>query len=83
MKSIFLILFLALSVATSCKKDAVTGKGCLTGLYKGGSGDRIFIRCCTQAEYQAGSNVTAGGTSDLGNYTSIQWTPIDNCASCH
>lgn len=79
MKYIIVIFFLLLA----CKEDGPdpqpqTDKGCMTGISKS-SGKLELIRCCTNAEFLAGSNVGAGGTSQYEAYTNHKW---ERCSQC-
>lgn len=77
-------LLLICLVLLSCDKDEgddKDGYGCLTGVSKT-TNKRELIRCCTYKEYTAGSNSSAGGTSNFSNYTGHSWTPTDDCGTC-
>lgn len=81
MKKVLAICLLAFIY--SCGPDPepspkpVTDQGCLTGVNS--HGNRVLIRCCTQAQYQAGSNVNQGGIASWNNYTDHKW---EKCSEC-
>lgn len=85
MKALIVIVLLAL---VSCKEeDGIDPndpdqKGCMTGVSKS-SGQRVNLRCCTQQEYLAGSNVNAGGYAHWTNYTQHEWKAVANCSACN
>ena len=81
MKTLITIIVAAM-LSTSCSKsDPGPQMGCMTGIPKGYT-NRGLIRCCTQAQYLAGGNVTAGGIANFSDFTSITWTPTSDCATC-
>jgi hypothetical protein len=62
-----------------CSDDEpATDQGCLTGIPKAGW-NRVLIRCCTNKQYLAGSNTSAGGTSSWDLYTGHQWAKCSDC----
>lgn len=75
---LYTLLFIA---AMSCKDDDEVQMGCQTGIPKGGT-TRVYMRCCTEKEHQAGSNTSEGGTTDFTLYNSVQWTSTKNCNDC-
>lgn len=76
---IALILFVFMFIGCA-KDDPGPQMGCLTGLT--GNGTRVTIRCCTKEQFQAGSNVNAGGTSNWSTYTSHEWKAVSDCSQC-
>lgn len=82
MKAFVLFLVLFASVSFGCEeKEIKSDKGCLTGI-PDGLNYRVLIRCCTRAEYAAGSNVNAGGTANWTSYSQHEWKPVDDCGDC-
>lgn len=84
MKKIITLLALISALTFSqCREDEGPQYGCQTGIPKADpSRGRVFIRCCTEKEHQAGSNVNIGGISGFSKYTQVQWQPIDDCKNC-
>lgn len=70
-----------LILLSACKEDeptpATTDQGCMTAV--NGNGDQVFLRCCTQKQFSAGSNVSQGGYANWSTYTSHKW---EKCAQC-
>ena len=84
MKSTIKIIFLLLA-ASGCHEDEkgpYDGMGCMTGVYKGGSSDRVSMGCHTHKTFLAGNNVAAGGLPYAGNYTQVRWEQVDDCSEC-
>lgn len=81
--SLFTGLLALLSIGlTSCNNDEVQ-MGCQTGILRGSGNDqRVYIRCCTEKQHLAGSNVEIGGSAVVSDYRNLQWTPIDKCENC-
>ena len=76
-------LFIVLLLMLSCSKDEIQ-MGCESGILKTGDPNvRINFRCCTQKEYEAGSNTSIGGTAQFDLYTSVKWTPTNSCSDCN
>ena len=83
-KLITILLITAASLVLGCdNNDPGPQKGCLTAIPKVGAPDRIFLRCCTQEEFNSGSNVAAGGTAGWDNYTGHQWVAVSSCDKCN
>lgn len=73
-------LLVILLIACACSDDEPgTDQGCLTGIPKTGSQDRVLIKCSTKQQYLAGSNTGAGGTASWNSYTSHKWEPCSDC----
>lgn len=80
--TLLLILTLAVSCADQDGKDPEPSDlGCMTGI-PDGEVDRVFIRCCTLEQYNAGSNVAIGGTASWSNYTDHEWKAVSSCDKC-
>lgn len=68
-------------VALSCGGDDEVQMGCITGEVLG-TGIRVPIQCTTKAEFEAGSNVKAGGIKTWNSYSSHQWEAVSDCQKC-
>jgi hypothetical protein len=77
MKATTRILVCTFLILLSCSEDEGPSTGCLTGVNS--SGNRVFIKCITEKQYRAGSNVSAGGTAEWDYYTAHRWEECDNC----
>lgn len=76
------LIYILLFAATACSKsDPGPQQGCMTGIPKGYT-NRGLIRCCTQAQYQAGNNVAIGGTANFSDFTNVTWVATSDCATC-
>jgi hypothetical protein len=80
MKIKIISICLLLLICSCSEDDPGVQMGCLSGVT--GGGDRITIRCCTKQEFQAGSNVNAGGTANWNLYTQHQWKAVSDCDKC-
>ena len=76
-KLIYILLFVAISCS---KSDPGPQMGCMTGL--NGAGTRVLIRCCTNAQFVAGGNVSAGGIASFSSYTQVTWVATSDCTTC-
>lgn len=72
------LLFILIILAGCSEDPEVVKTGCHTGVDKF-SGQREFIRCATKEQFNAGSNVNAGGISYWNSYTGHKWELCDNC----
>lgn len=79
MKHVVFIFLASLFACSDDDSNSASSKGCLTGIPKSGSQNRVLIRCCTNQEYLAGSNTSAGGTSDWDAFKSHKWELCDKC----
>lgn len=74
-----------LTVLVSCRDNEEEPqsqqKGCASGILIGTS-TRVNFRCCTKAEFDAGSDTSIGGTAAWTNYTDHQWTAVSDCSQC-
>jgi hypothetical protein len=77
-------LLLIFTLAVSCADQDSPERsdlGCMTGIPDGGV-DRVFIRCCTLEQYNAGSNVAIGGTASWSYYSDHEWKAVSSCDKC-
>jgi len=78
-----LLIIAVLLVAASCTEEPGIQYGCQTGIPKANpAAGRVLIRCCTQEEHNAGSNIHIGGISGFTNYSQVQWQPVSDCSQC-
>lgn len=84
MQRLITILLISASLVLGCSDDDPKPKvGCMTGIPKIGDPVRTFFRCGTQEEFNAGSNVGAGGSAAWTSFTQHQWEPISDCSKCN
>jgi hypothetical protein len=75
MKYVAFFLFVGL---IGCSEDDPEPKTkCMTGINQDGA--RVMIRCATQQQFNAGSNVSAGGTAQWDLYTQHK---LEECGQC-
>lgn len=81
MKRAIYIAMIFMTSAISCSEEDMPETGCVTGIPLNG-GDRVLVRCCTRAEFNAAANVAAGGVSYFWNYTDHQYEAGKTCKQC-
>lgn len=81
LKIFFAVLLMVLVSCRDNEEPQSQQMGCASGILIGTS-TRVNFRCCTKAEFDAGSNTSIGGTAAWTNYSDHQWTSVSDCGEC-
>jgi hypothetical protein len=66
----------------SCEEENGDDRvGCVTGIYKHGGTDRVYLYCCTKKQF-SDSNA-CGGSTIIEYYTDFKFEPTSSCLECN